>query len=75
LLPLGCEREWVLDRDRLYEIDGAESRVLANVRAFRVVSERDLENQRDYASDAQATLKQLRDEELARSARQVLENG
>jgi hypothetical protein len=38
-LPRGRERRPVRDRDRVYEIDGTESRILATVGAFRVVSE------------------------------------
>ena len=41
-LPRGDERELVVDRDRLYELDGEDSRALA-VGAFRVVSEHDLD--------------------------------
>ena len=42
-LPLDVERELVRDRDRTYEINGTDSRVLATVGAFRVVAESDLE--------------------------------
>jgi hypothetical protein len=38
-LPRGRNREQVRDRDRVYEIDGDESRALATVGAFRVVAE------------------------------------
>jgi hypothetical protein len=41
-LPLEREREYVLDRDQVYELDGDDSRTLATVGAFRVVPERDL---------------------------------
>ena len=42
-LPRGLEREIVLDeRDRTYELNGEDSRTLATVGAFRVVSESDL---------------------------------
>jgi DNA-binding MarR family transcriptional regulator len=41
-LPGGHERELVRDRDRDYSLNGSESRTLATVGAFRVVSERDL---------------------------------
>jgi DNA-binding MarR family transcriptional regulator len=40
-LPRGHERELVHDRDRDYTLNGSESRTLATVGAFRVVSERD----------------------------------
>ncbi len=36
-LPRGDERELVVDRDRVYELDGEDSRTLAVVGAFRVV--------------------------------------
>lgn len=38
-LPRGPEREQVRARDRVYEIDGDESRTLATIGAFRVVAE------------------------------------
>jgi hypothetical protein len=41
-LPRGLEREHVRDRDREYTLRGSESRTLATVGAFRVVSSRDL---------------------------------
>ncbi len=34
-LPRGDERELVVDRDRVYELDGEDSRTLAVVGAFR----------------------------------------
>jgi hypothetical protein len=45
-LPRGRERQPVRERDRVYEIDGTESRMLATVGAFRVVSESDLHDGR-----------------------------
>lgn len=42
-LPRGDERELVVDRDRVYELDGEDSRALAAVGAFRVVPEHDLD--------------------------------
>jgi hypothetical protein len=41
-LPRGHRRELVRARDRVYEINGAESRTLATIGAFRVVVESDL---------------------------------
>ena len=41
-LPRGLEREVVRDRDREYTLRGSESRTLATVGVFRVVSSRDL---------------------------------
>jgi hypothetical protein len=42
-LPRTDERELVVDRDRVYELDGEDSRTLAAVGAFRVVPEHDLD--------------------------------
>lgn len=42
-LPRGDEREFVVDRDRVYELDGEASRALAAVGAFRIVPEHDLD--------------------------------
>jgi hypothetical protein len=41
-LPRGDERELVVNRDRVSELDGEDSRTLAVVGAFRVVPEHDL---------------------------------
>ena len=38
-LPRDEERELVVDRDRVYELNGEDSRTLAAVGTFRVVSE------------------------------------
>jgi hypothetical protein len=46
-LPRGRERRPVRERDRVYEITGTESRMLATVGAFRVVAESDLHDGRD----------------------------
>jgi DNA-binding MarR family transcriptional regulator len=59
-LPRGHERELVHDRQRDYSLNGYESRTLATVGAFRVVSERDLRDQRESARD----LRHLEDEGL-----------
>ena len=56
-LPRGEERELVVVRDRVYELDGEDSRTLAAVGAFRVVPEHDLDIDHD-------TLEHLRDEGL-----------
>jgi hypothetical protein len=67
-LPRGLEREVVLDRDHRYEINCEESRTLAATGAFRVVSERDLRDPRDPASDTlDEHLRHLRDEGLIRT--------
>jgi DNA-binding MarR family transcriptional regulator len=46
-LPRTRERRPVRERDRVYEINGSESRLLATVGAFRVVSESDLDDGRE----------------------------
>jgi hypothetical protein len=56
-LPRGDERELVVDRDRVYELDGEDSRTLAAVGAFRVVPAHDLELPHD-------TLENLQDQRL-----------
>ena len=56
-LPRGEERELVVDRDRVYELNGEDSRTLAAVGTFRVVPEQDLDTDRD-------TLDHLRHEGL-----------
>jgi len=58
-LPRGEERELVVDRDRVYELDGEDSRTLAAIGAFRVVPEHDLDLDHD-------TLEHLRDEGACR---------
>ena len=57
-LPHSRERELVHARDRDYTLDESESRTLATVGAFRVVSERDLRNSRDQAFDGRHLEKQ-----------------
>ncbi len=56
-LPRGDERELVVDRDRVYELGGEDSRTLAVVGAFRVVPEHDLDVPHD-------TLENLHDQRL-----------
>ena len=53
-----AQRRPVRERDRVYEIDGIESRILATVGAFRVVSERDLHDGREDSRRAQRHLEQ-----------------
>ena len=60
-LPRGDERELVVDRDRVYELDGEDSRTLAAVGAFRVVPEHDLDLPRD-------TLDNLHDQRLVETS-------
>jgi hypothetical protein len=56
-LPRGGERELVVDRHHVYELNGEDSRTLAAVGAFRVVPEQDLDTDHD-------TVRHLRDEGL-----------
>jgi DNA-binding PadR family transcriptional regulator len=66
-LPRGLEREIVIDGDHRYELNGDDSRSLATVGAFRVVSERDLCDPRDDSTDTrEPDLRHLRDEGLMR---------
>jgi hypothetical protein len=58
-LPRGEERELVVDRDRVYELNGENSRTLAAVGTFRVVPEQDLDIDHD-------TFDHLRQEGLVR---------
>jgi hypothetical protein len=66
-LPRGLERELVLDRDRVYELNGEDSRMLAAVGAFRVVPERDLDSQDDRPDGRNDSLEHLVDEGLVRT--------
>jgi hypothetical protein len=43
-LPRGEERELVVDRDRVYELNGEDTRALAAVGTFRVVPEEDTDH-------------------------------
>ena len=43
-LPRGDDRELVVDRNRVYELNGEDSRTLAAVGTFRVVPEQDLDS-------------------------------
>jgi DNA-binding PadR family transcriptional regulator len=64
-LPRGRERRPVRDRDRVYEIDGTESRMLATVGAFRVASEGDLH---DGRGEARKALRRLEREGLLQTS-------
>ena len=65
-LPRGHKRELVRERDRVYEINGAESRMLATVGAFRVLSKSDLHEPRDQSQDIRRSLRHLENEGLIR---------
>jgi hypothetical protein len=56
-LPRGDERELVIDRDRVYELNGEDTRTLAAAGTFRVVPEHALELPRE-------TLENLHDQRL-----------
>ena len=58
----------VRDRDRVYEIDGGESRALATIGAFRVVAESDLHDVREDAQGSKRSLKHLENEGLIRTS-------
>lgn len=67
-LPRGQERELVRDRERIYEINGTESRLLATVGAFRVVSERDMQHRHGGDQDTRSDLRHVQQEGLVRSS-------
>src|SRR6267142_204503 len=67
---LGRGREIVRDRDREYTLRGSESRTLATVGAFRVVSSRDLQDHRDHPVDPRSgDLRHLREQGLVETIR------
>jgi hypothetical protein len=69
-LPRGPERECVRNRDREYTLRGSESRTLATVGAFRVVSSRDLRDHNDQPANARSgDLRHLREEGLIETVR------
>ena len=63
-LPRGRERRPVGERDRVYEINGTESRMLATVGAFRVVAQGDLHDIRDDSPSSRRSFKHLANEGL-----------
>jgi hypothetical protein len=69
-LPRGLERELVRDRDREYTLRGSESRTLATVGAFRVVSSRDLHDHNGRPADPRSgDLRHLREQGLVETVR------
>jgi hypothetical protein len=69
-LPRELERELVRDRDRDYTLRGSESRTLATVGAFRVVSSRDRrDNQVRPADTRSGDLRHLREQGLIQTVR------
>ena len=74
-LPRGLERELVRDRDREYTLRGSESRTLATVGAFRVVSSRDLRDRDNRPADPRSgDLRHLREQGLIVGATRDLES-
>ncbi len=68
-LPRGDARERVRVRDRVYELRGSESRLLATVGAFHVVPASDLRDHRDRPADPrQGDLRELREAGLIETA-------
>jgi integrase len=67
-LPRGPERRPVRERDRIYEINGVESRTLGAVGAFRIVSETDLYDVRNESQEARRALRYLEREGLIRTS-------
>jgi hypothetical protein len=65
-LPRGRERRPVRDRDRVYEINGDESRMLGTIGAFRVLAESDLHDPRDESISPRRNVRHLEDEGLIR---------
>jgi hypothetical protein len=69
-LPRGWERELVRDRDREYRLRGSESRTLATVGAFRVVSSGDLRDHHGRPADPRSgDLRHLREQGLIETVR------
>ena len=69
-LPRSDERQRVHDRDREYSLRESESRTLATVGAFRVVSSRDLRDHHGRKADPHSgDLRHLREEGLIRTIR------
>lgn len=66
-LPRGSERRPVRERERVYEINGAEGRMLATIGAFRVVAESDLHELRD-GSSGRRSVRHLKSEGLIRTS-------
>jgi hypothetical protein len=62
------ERRPVADRDRIYEIDGVESRIIATVGAFRVVAESDLSMPAEDARQARGAVRHLEHEGLVQTS-------
>lgn len=69
-LPRGLARQPVRDRDREYTLRRSESRTLATVGAFRVVSSRDLRDHNGRPTDPRSgDLRHLREQGLVETVR------
>jgi hypothetical protein len=69
-LPRGPERQIVRNRDREYTLRHSESRTLATIGAFRVVSSRDLRDHDDRPADPRSgDLRHLREQALIETVR------
>ena len=67
-LPRGSESRPVRERDRVYEINGTESRMLGTIGAFRVVSATDLHDLRDDSDSSRRSARHLEREGLIRTS-------
>ena len=67
-LPRGRERRPARERERVYEIDGTESRMLGTVGAFRVMSESDLNDLRDDSGNPGRSVRHLENEGLIKTS-------
>jgi hypothetical protein len=67
-LPRGRERRPVRERDRVFEINGSESRMLGTIGAFRVVSESDLLHLVDDSREGRRCARHLEEEGLVRTS-------
>jgi hypothetical protein len=65
-LPRGRRRELARDRDRVYDVDGSEARMLATVGSFRVVAESDLSELRDDSRKPRQSVRHLEEAGLIR---------
>ena len=69
-LPRGLDRELVHDRGREYTLRGSETRTLATLGTFRVVSSRDLRDHHDRPADPRSgDLRHLREQGLVETVR------
>jgi DNA-binding MarR family transcriptional regulator len=67
-LPRGPERRPVVERDRIYELDGDDSRTLATIGAFLVVAESDLQDLREDPQSSRRSLERLENVGLIRTS-------